>query len=185
MKDGMKSLSRKSIIRLVALGIILFLGTGLAGGIQLYRQNLKVYSEAARSYASMLRYQVEQDNIDQIAALHEDLGKLQEKLRSYMAGGDSDSEAYGKILNETEEELVNLFGEWYEIESFVLGFGNICRDIEYAYVVIPTKNDLIYLWDSEYVGVRIIMRSMRRMRERDSSVWLRPCRARDSSRLAN
>ncbi len=102
-----------------------------------------------------------------------------------MAGGDSDSEAYGKILNETEEELVNLFGEWYEIESFVLGFGNICRDIEYAYVVIPTKNDLIYLWDSEYVGVRIIMRSMRRMRERDSSVWLRPCRARDSSRLAN
>ena len=61
-----------------------------------------------------------------------------------MAGGDSDSEAYGKILNETEEELVNLFGEWYEIESFVLGFGNICRDIEYAYVVIPTKNDLIY-----------------------------------------
>ena len=151
MKDGMKSLSRKSIIRLVALGIILFLGTGLAGGIQLYRQNLKVYSEAARSYALMLRYQVEQDNIDQIAARHEDLGKLQEKLRSYMAGGDSDSEAYGKILNETEEELVNLFGEWYEIESFVLGFGNICRDIEYAYVVIPTKNDLIYLWDSEYV----------------------------------
>ena len=144
-------IEQKSIIRLVALGIILFLGTGLAGGIQLYRQNLKVYSDAARSYASMLRYQVEQDNIDQIAARHEDLGKLQEKLRSYMAGGDSDSEAYGKILNETEEELVNLFGEWYEIESFVLGFGNICRDIEYAYVVIPTKNDLIYLWDSEYV----------------------------------
>ena len=66
MTKKKKSLSRKSIIRLIVLGIVLFAGTGLAGGIQIYHQNLGSFKNTAESYAYMVTYEVSYSDIDAI-----------------------------------------------------------------------------------------------------------------------
>lgn len=145
------SLSRKNIIRLAVLGFILFLGTGLAGGIQLYRENIKVYKAAAESYVNMLCFQIAGIDIDGVIEHKQEIREVQKALRDYTIthDGSMEEEEYRKLTSDLREDVKNAFEAWYNIDSFVLGFGNICVDIQFAYVVIPTENDLIYVWDSE------------------------------------
>ena len=145
------SLSRKNIIRLAVLGFILFLGTGLAGGIQLYRENIKVYKAAAESYVNMLCFQIAGIDIDGVIEHKHEIREVQKALRDYTIthDGSMEEEEYRKLTSDLREDVKNAFEAWYNIDSFVLGFGNICVDIQFAYVVIPTENDLIYVWDSE------------------------------------
>ena len=149
MSDKKKSISKKSIVHLVILGLILFLGTGVAGGFQLYKQNLKIYKDAADSYVNMLCYQIGNVDINGIIQHQEEICDFREKLSVFLNDKEADHETYEQLLDETDEEIVNVYNQWNEVDSFILGFGNICNDIRYAYVVIPTDQDLVYMWDSQ------------------------------------
>ena len=148
MSDKKRSLSQRSIIRLVILGLIIFLGTGLAGGIQLYRQNLKVYKDAADSYSSMLCYQIDEVDISDIIQHEDDICQIQRSVNE-MFGEAFSTDQFSKVLEDAGEEAANAYNQWNIIESFVIGFGNICKDIRYAYVAIPSDKDLKYVWDSD------------------------------------
>ena len=155
-KKKMGSLSRKSITRLAILGIILFLATGFTGGIQLYLQNIKVYQEAATSYASMLTYQIGLIDIDEILENQNGIRAIQASINKYVGSVDLNTldeealeSAYTKIWQNTSDKVKHAYEIWSSVGNFVLGFGNICRDIKYAYVVIPTEKDLVYIWDSD------------------------------------
>ena len=148
MSDKKRSLSQRSIIRLVILGLIIFLGTGLAGGIQLYRQNLKVYKDAADSYSSMLCYQIDEVDISDIIQQEDDICQIQRSVNE-MSEEAFSTDQFSKVLEDAGEEAANAYNQWNIIESFVIGFGNICKDIRYAYVAIPSDKDLKYIWDSD------------------------------------
>ena len=121
------SLSRKNIIRLAVLGFILFLGTGLAGGIQLYRENIKVYKAAAESYVNMLCFQIAGIDIDGVIEHKQEIREVQKALRDYTIthDGSMEEEEYRKLTSDLREDVKNAFEAWYNIDSFVLGFGNI------------------------------------------------------------
>ena len=60
-------------------------------------------------------------------------------------------------VTELSKELTEEFGEekmrayrlWSDMDTFVFGFGNLCTNMEYAHVMIPTEDDLIYVWNSK------------------------------------
>ena len=144
-----QSLSRKNILRLAVLGVILFLGTGIAGGVQMYRQSLNVYRESSNSYCNMLYYQIGLHDINEILSHEKDICEIQDAMIKFLEDKYGTGKSYKEICDEFGEERMHVYEEWGDIDSFVVGFGNICRDILYAYVVIPTEEDLIYVWDSE------------------------------------
>ena len=69
---------------LAVLGLILFIGTGLAGGIQLYRQNLKTVRAAAESYMSMLRLEVQEVDVGAIVQHAQDIREFYERYIEYL-----------------------------------------------------------------------------------------------------
>ena len=149
MTKKKKSLSRKSIIRLIVLGIVLFAGTGLAGGIQIYHQNLGSFKNTAESYAYMVTYEVSYSDIDAILENEEAICAI-DKRAGFLAKQETDyNSVMEKISAEFGKEQVDAYNAWVTIAKFILGFGNICDNMESAYVVIPTEEDLIYLWDSK------------------------------------
>lgn len=149
MTKKKKSLSRKSIIRLIVLGIVLFAGTGLAGGIQIYHQNLGSFKNTAESYAYMVTYEVSYSDIDAILENEEAICAI-DKRAGFLAKQETDyNSVMEKISAEFGKEQVDAYNAWVTIAKFILGFGNICDNMESAYVVIPTEEELIYLWDSK------------------------------------
>ena len=149
MTKKKKSLSRKSIIRLIILGIVLFAGTGLAGGIQIYHQNLGSFKNTAESYAYMVTY----SDIDAIVENEEAICAI-DKRAGFLAKQETDDNSVNKpvmekISAEFGKEQADAYNAWVTIAKFIVGFGNICNNMESAYVVIPTEEDLIYLWDSK------------------------------------
>ena len=153
MTKKKKSLSRKSIIRLIVLGIVLFAGTGLAGGIQIYHQNLGSFKNTAESYAYMVTYEVSYSDIDAILENEEAICAI-DKRAGFLAKQETDDNSVNKpvmekISAEFGKEQVDAYNAWVTIAKFIIGFGNICNNMESAYVVIPTEEDLIYLWDSK------------------------------------
>ena len=157
MLDKKRSLSVKSTIMLVILGFILFIGTGLAGGIHIYEENLETVRAFAESYAYMLRFQITDiDRIlqseQEIRDLVDDIFQHDKKQIKYDANGGAviDEETFQKSVEEKyDAEVMAATRLWTEVDTFVYGFGNICKDIRYAYVVVPEENDLIYIWDSD------------------------------------
>ena len=153
MTKKKKSLSRKSIIRLIVLGIVLFAGTGLAGGIQIYHQNLGSFKNTAESYAYMVTYEVSYSDIDAILENKEAICAI-DKRAGFLAKQETDDNSVNKqvmekISAEFGKEQADAYNAWVTIAKFILGFGNICNNMESAYVVIPTEEELIYLWDSK------------------------------------
>ena len=153
MTKKKKSLSRKSIIRLIVLGIVLFAGTGLAGGIQIYHQNLGSFKNTAESYAYMVTYEVSYSDIDAILENEEAICAI-DKRAGFLAKQETDDNSVNKqvmerISAEFGKEQADAYNAWVTIAKFIVGFGNICNNMESAYVVIPTEEDLIYLWDSK------------------------------------
>ena len=153
MTKKKKSLSRKSIIRLIVLGIVLFAGTGLAGGIQIYHQNLGSFKNTAESYAYMVTYEVSYSDIDAILENEEAICAIDKRAGS-LAKQETDDNSVNKpvmekISAEFGKEQADAYNAWVTIAKFIVGFGNICNNMESAYVVIPTEEDLIYLWDSK------------------------------------
>ena len=153
MTKKKKSLSRKSIIRLIVLGIVLFAGTGLAGGIQIYHQNLGSFKNTAESYAYMVTYEVSYSDIDAILENEEAICAI-DKRAGFLAKQETDDNSVNKpvmekISAEFGKEQVDAYNAWVTIAKFIIGFGNICNNMESAYVVIPTEEELIYLWDSK------------------------------------
>ena len=153
MTKKKKSLSRKSIIRLIVLGIVLFAGTGLAGGIQIYHQNLGSFKNTAESYAYMVTYEVSYSDIDAILENEEAICAI-DKRAGFLAKQETDDNLVNKqvmerISAEFGKEQADAYNAWVTIAKFIVGFGNICNNMESAYVVIPTEEDLIYLWNSK------------------------------------
>lgn len=153
MTKKKKSLSRKSIIRLIVLGIVLFAGTGLAGGIQIYHQNLGSFKNTAESYAYMVTYEVSYSDIDAIVENEEAICAIDKRV-GFLAKQETDDNSVNKpvmeiISAEFGKEQVDAYNAWATIAKFIVGFGNICNNMESAYVVIPTEEELIYLWDSK------------------------------------
>ena len=153
MTKKKKSLSRKSIIRLIILGIVLFAGTGLAGGIQIYHQNLGSFKNTAESYAYMVTYEVSYSDIDAILENEEAICAIDKRAGS-LAKQETDDNSVNKpvmekISAEFGKEQADAYNAWVTIAKFIVGFGNICNNMESAYVVIPTEEDLIYLWNSK------------------------------------
>ena len=153
MTKKKKSLSRKSIIRLIVLGIVLFAGTGLAGGIQIYHQNLGSFKNTAESYAYMVTYEVSYSDIDAILENEEAICAIDKRAGS-LAKQETDDNSVNKpvmekISAEFGKEQADAYNAWVTIAKFIVGFGNICNNMESAYVVIPTEEDLIYLWNSK------------------------------------
>ena len=153
MTKKKKSLSRKSIIRLIILGIVLFAGTGLAGGIQIYHQNLGSFKNTAESYAYMVTYEVSYSDIDAILENEEAICAIDKRAGS-LAKQETDDNSVNKpvmekISAEFGKEQADAYNAWVTIAKFIVGFGNICNNMESAYVVIQTEEELIYLWDSK------------------------------------
>ncbi len=152
MSDKKNSLGRKSIRMLAVLGIILVIGTGLAAGIQLYRQQMDTIRSAAEAYANLLWFEINEADIDGILR-HEPILHEIAKEFSEDTGADKEpvtkEEVYQRIEEEYGKEVCEVCRLWNEIDSFVVGFGNLGWDIEYAYVVIPEEDELIYIWDSD------------------------------------
>ena len=143
----------ESIIRLIILGIVLFAGTGLAGGIQIYHQNLGSFKNTAESYAYMVTYEVSYSDIDAILENEEAICAIDKRAGS-LAKQETDDNSVNKpvmekISAEFGKEQADAYNAWVTIAKFIVGFGNICNNMESAYVVIPTEEDLIYLWDSK------------------------------------
>ena len=137
---------------LAVLGLILFIGTGLAGGIQLYRQNLKTVRAAAESYMSMLRLEVQEVDVGAIVQHAQDIREFYERYIEYLEANPDDEindKTFRQFGEGLSEEVVELSRAWFETALFVLAFGNLSKDIECDYVVIPEENDLVYIWDSE------------------------------------
>ena len=132
MSDKKKSISKKIIIRLAVLGFFLFLGTGLAGGIQLYKQNLKIYKDAAESYVNILYYQIGMVNINEILEHEQEIRKLSDELEAFYKDKEAKEDEYWKIVNRYSKETFDVYQAWSEVDSFTVGFGNICKDIRYA-----------------------------------------------------
>ena len=155
MSDKKKSISKKILFRLAVLGFFLFLGTGLAGGIQLYKQNLKIYKDAAESYVNILYYQIGMVNINEILEHEQEIRKLSDELEAFYKDKEAKEDEYWKIVNRYSKETFDVYQAWSEVDSFTVGFGNICKDIRYAYVAIPTEDEMIYIWDSDLEGVEM------------------------------
>ena len=152
MSNKKKSLSQKSINMLIVLGLILFVGTGLAGGIQLYKQNLKTVQTSAQSYVCMLCLEAENSNAGEMLSHQQAIRDIYKQYAEHFqtsGGVDIDAGTYEKILKSYGEEAFEMSRLWSEVNTFVVGFGNLCQDIETAYVVVPEENKLIYIWDSD------------------------------------
>ena len=149
MEKKKKSLGKKSITSMAVLGIVLFLGIGLAAGTQMYRRDVRIYKDAANSYVYMVCYQVQMIDIDEIIDNEELICAIQAKAEKYIEELDDGKDVYHKLLDEFGEEAMAVYSQWNETDSFIVGLGNICADIRYAYVVIPEEDDLIYIWDSD------------------------------------
>ncbi len=150
MSEKKKSLTRKSVISLAVLGIVLLLGTGLAGGRQIYRQHLDIYDDAAISYANMISYQLRLNYPDYVFAHPEEIRRIQESFQDHGSDIDDIDENYERIMEACSDEEIMAYSRWASSEEFMIGFGNICGDIRYAYVAIPTEDDKVLVWDSHY-----------------------------------
>lgn len=153
MSEKKRSIGNNIIFRLAVLGVFLFVGTGLAAGIGMYQQNLKIYREAAASYVNILTYEVDRVNISEIIQHEQELHEIGSKLKAYYEDYETNEEDYRKLKEETGKELSDLYGEWGEIDTFIVGFGNLCTDIRYAYVAIPKEDEMVYIWDSDLEGL--------------------------------
>ena len=145
----MGSLNKKSMVSLVVLGLVILLGTGLAGGIQLYRQNMKMFRNAADSYVSMLYYEIGDIDLDLLIKEQDAVADYYGQLHNFYTAKTLKQEELDAYLDTVGENTKTLGEKWGRFSDFIMGFGNICPDIRYAYVVIPTEEDLIYVWDSD------------------------------------
>lgn len=147
MKKG--SLTRKSGWRLAVLGLVLFLCTSLVSGFEFYCQNIDTYTDLANSYVFLASTNVRGDMILQIEERGEELAEL---CRRYtQAEKNEDHEELEKISQELENDpkMKEVFVYWINTQNFITSGGYANNDIRYYYVVIPTEEDLIYVWDSD------------------------------------
>ena len=148
-----RSLKKTSIRSLIVLGFALFLGTGLAGGIQLYRQNMQNHKDMAIAYVNLISYEVfiSSTDISELISRREEMTiigrRMEEAFRA--SGQRGASEAYHTILTGYEEELQKLYYYWTEKELFFMAVKSFSTGILNAYLVIPEEKELVYIWDSE------------------------------------
>ena len=148
MKDN-GSIARKNGLRLSMLGIFLILGIGAAVGIQFYRQNMSIYTDMAYSYARLATNNISGAGLNDLIERGEDIRSLfLEVYGRYDSGTSEELEKLEKLAND-DVELFSLYNLWVNIQYFIQNGSVMSSDIRYFYVVIPTEDDLIYLWDSD------------------------------------
>ncbi len=137
------SIVKKSLRGLVVLGLVLLLGTSLAAGVQMYRQNLEIYRKMAFSYVSLAMSSIDGDLVKYVL-------KNEERFVRFCDYLDNPSKGYSEIEEDIDEELLNMYREWEEIYVMLTVVGNSkTSGIKYFYVVVPEEDELIYIWDSD------------------------------------
>ena len=133
----------------VALGIVMILGTGLAAGVQLYRRNLSIYRNMAYSYVRLATANIEGDRINEIVARGDEIREIELGLSEAVM--KEDWEQSGEFSGRLQEdpELNELYGYWQSVDWFIFSSGHMSSEIRFFYVVIPEEEDLVYLWDSD------------------------------------
>ena len=143
-----KSIGKMHVLRLILFGLVLIIGIGGVMGVSFYRQNIETYRSMAYSYVDLAVINISGSTISRILERKEDICAYYEMLRE--AADEEDAATYLETVeNLKDPELEDLIDYWNEITWFVLSTGNVVSDTRYFYVVIPTEEDLIYLWDSD------------------------------------
>jgi len=143
-----KSIRKMHVLRLILFGLVLIIGIGGVMGVSFYRQNIETYRSMAYSYVDLAVINISGSTISRILERKEDICAYYEMLRE--AAGEDDAATYQETVETLKApELEDLIDYWSEITWFVLSTGNVVSDTRYFYVVIPTEEDLIYLWDSD------------------------------------
>ncbi len=152
-RNTSKSIAKKSAIRIAVPGIFLILGIGAAVGIQYYRQNMSLYTDMAYSYGKLATANISGDGLNEMIARGDEIAHLYEDWRDLQASTDpKDIEELQKqrqALSELEPDIYQLYVLWENILYFIETGSMTSSDIRYFYVVIPTEEELIYLWDSD------------------------------------
>ena len=143
------SVSRKNLRGLALFGLVLFLGIGVAVGFSFYRQNMNIYRNMAYSYVQMATSDIRGRMIERIVERGDEISSYYRKFKGAYTAGFQD------VIDQLEEEirrdpdLYELMSYWSDIDMSIFTNGNITSDIRFLYVVIPTEEDLIYIWDSD------------------------------------
>ena len=144
MKHG--SITKNSVRRLALLGLVMLVGTAAAAGALMYRQSLSIYRDMAYSYVSLANKNIRGEYIEQMLARGIDFADEYDTIEQLVE--TEDWETLGEFFD-ADPELVDLYTYWINTEHFILTTGGANSAIRYYYVVVPTQEDLIYLWDSD------------------------------------
>ena len=143
------SIAKKSIRGLVILGLVLLLGTSLAAGVQMYRQNMEIYRQMAFSYVNLATATIDGDIVRDVIRDEARFKKLCDFIEDAFSDGEPVPIEDIYAQPDFDEELVDLYQKWNRIYVMLLSVGNRTSGIKYFYVVVPEENELIYVWDSD------------------------------------
>ena len=134
-----KSLLWRITRGLILLGVFILIGSGTAAGIQVYNDELKLYTDRAYTYVRLTQDFVEPQMIRFFIEEREDFEA---------AFNDPD---YYKKYGE-DGEMIPFIKYWYEIGFDIISTKRLHDDIRYVYIVIPEEDGFLYLWDSNTSG---------------------------------
>ena len=132
-----KSLLKIILIRLVVLGFFILLGTGLASGIQLYRERMDDFRAVALNFINEAIENIDAKIVDMIIEERDHFDPYTMK--------DADADE----VTDPYESMVFLYLYWWKLQNHFIYTESLSDDIRRCYMVVPGEEDLICLWDAE------------------------------------
>ena len=129
-KRKQRSITRRVILSMVLMAVLMIIGTSIAAAYQLFENSLKLYAEYAYSYANMLSSNVSADDIKEYLKM--DRPDMSKEEREKVVTAIESDEGYLKV--------------WALLETSV-SYANL----RYIYVVVPNEEDMTYIWDAVHL----------------------------------
>ena len=129
-KKKQHSITRRILLSMVLMAVLMIIGTAIAAGYQLFESSLNLYAEYAYSYANMLSSNVFASDIEKY--LKKDRPGMTKEEREKVVTEIENDEGYVRI--------------WALLETSV-SYANL----RYIYVVVPKEEDMVYIWDAVHL----------------------------------
>lgn len=142
------SITKKNSIWLTFIGIILILGIGVIVGVQSYRENISIYEDMAFAHVFTASINVDTEKLQRIVERQDE---VRECWTEFIKTADLYSTVFGPGLTD-DPELEELCMYWQDFFWYIMTSQAASNEIRYFYIVIPTEDDIIYIWDSDIIG---------------------------------
>lgn len=173
-KKRKRKIAIRSLLYMILMGVLMIIGTSVAASLQLFERNIQIYEDYAYSYANMTANNVPGDLINEylkmapsgtgisVNSTEADTSTEPEVYSGAeastefpaSAGSVVSTESEGIASSDVDDGQLNSLqmsilddSEYVRIYSLLMTAASYAK-LRYIYVVVPTEEDKIYIWDA-------------------------------------